>query len=121
MVDVRFEGAPELSLVVARVGDLAAGRRFYEMLGLAFHPEQHGLGSEHLSTVIGGVVFELYPQGSGLSTEGLRLGLAVADLTAVTVRCGTAGVKDRERAGQRVVVVRDPDGHKIELTQASAV
>lgn len=121
MDDLPSDGVPELSLVVARVGDLTTSRRFYEMLGLEFHPEQHGLGPEHLSTVIGGLVFELYPRGSGPSTEGLRLGLAVADLTAMTVRCGTAVVEDCERAGQRVVVVRDPDGHKVELTQASAV
>lgn len=109
-----------LSLVVVRVADLLVSRRFYEQLGLAFRSEQHGRGPEHLSTAIGGTVVELYPIGSGPSTQGLRLGLVIPDLTRVAVRCGASVVDDNERDGQRVLVVRDPDGHKIELTEAVA-
>lgn len=111
------ERPPELSLVVVRVGDLGVSRRFYEQLGLEFAVEQHGRGPEHLAASLGNVVFELYPLSSGASTAGLRLGIAVTDLELVAERCRPAVVDDRERDGRRVVVVQDPDGHKVELTQ----
>lgn len=116
MSDERHKERVELSLVVIRVVDLAASRRFYEQLGLEFQREQHGSGPEHLSTVIGGTVVELYPVGSGPSTKGLRLGFVVADLTQIAATCGASVIEDIERDGQRVVLVRDPDGHKLELT-----
>lgn len=111
---------PELSLLVVRVADLAASRQFYERLGLTFRTEQHGSGPEHLSAVIGGLVMELYPRANSLSTEGLRLGFVVPELAMVAGTCASSVVEDRERDGQRVVVLRDPDGHKVELTQRPA-
>ena len=120
MADGPITGASALSLVVLRVADLAASRTFYERLGLDFREERHGRGPEHLSTTLGGVVLELYPQGSGPSTAGLRLGLVVTDLDGAAERSRSAVVADRERDGQRVVVVQDPDGHKVELTAARA-
>lgn len=119
MGDERREERVKLSLVVVRVANLAASRRFYQRLGLEFRHERHGSGPEHLSTVIGGTVVELYPIGSGPSTQGLRLGLVVADLAEIAVTCG-AVIKDIERVGQRVVVVQDPDGHKVELMEPPA-
>ncbi|MBX3314691.1 MAG: VOC family protein [Actinobacteria bacterium] len=105
-----------MTLVVIRVGDLETSRRFYEQLGLRFRSEQHGAGPRHLSSEIGGTVLELYPRGTGPSTEGVRLGFVVDDLDAVSSRCQANVVQDGERDGSRIVVVRDPDGHKIELT-----
>ena len=116
----RGPAAPNLCLVVARVSDLAGSRQFYERLGLTFSSEKHGRGPEHLSAQVGGIVLELYPRAPGLLTEGLRLGFVVEDLAAVTTSFGTAVTEDHERNGQRVVVVQDPDGHKIELIQALA-
>jgi catechol 2,3-dioxygenase-like lactoylglutathione lyase family enzyme len=109
-----------LSLVVIRVADLAVSRRFYGQLGLAFRSEHHGGGPEHLSTDLGGAVLELYPTGSGPATQGLRLGLVVPDLTKVAATCGASVVDDIQRDGRRVLVLRDPDGHKIELTDTVA-
>ena len=120
MGDERHDERVKLSLAVVRVADLAASRRFYEQLGLAFYQERHGSGPEHLSTVIGGTVVELYPIGSGPSTQGLRLGLVVADLAEIAGTCGASVIEDSERDGQRVVVVRDPDGHKVELMEPVA-
>lgn len=96
--------------------DLDTSRRFYEQLGLAFQSEQHGAGPQHLSSQIGGTVIELYPRGSSPSTEGVRLGFVVDDLGAVSSRCESNVLEDRERDGRRIVVLKDPDGHKIELT-----
>lgn len=113
-----IDGAPVLSLVVLRADDLEACRRFYELLGLVFVREQHGRGPEHLSTAIGATVLELYPLGTSAPTVGLRLGLAVADLSEVAAQLGSAVVEDRPRNGQRVVVAHDPAGHVVELTGA---
>lgn len=103
--------------MVVRVSDLVASRRFYEDLGLTFRLERHGSGPEHLSALLGDTVFELYPLVTGAATEGLRLGLAVADLSSVVVRVSGAVTHDTVRDGQRVVIVQDPDGHKVELSQ----
>lgn len=110
-------GAADLSLVVMRVVDLASSRVFYERLGLSFRREQHGSGPEHLSTVLGGVVLELYPLGTSSSTDGLRIGLRVRDLDGIVERAGSAVLADSSRDGARVVVVQDPDGHKVELSE----
>lgn len=82
----RHDESVKLSLVVVRVAELAASRRFYEQLGLALDQERHGSGPEHLSTLIGGTVVEL-SIGPGPSTQGLRLGLVVADPTEITATC----------------------------------
>jgi catechol 2,3-dioxygenase-like lactoylglutathione lyase family enzyme len=106
-----------LSLVVIRVRDLTASRSFYELLGLAFTWERYGNGPDHLSTSLGDVVLELYPQGAGGSSAGLRLGLHVPSLSDTVTSVGPTDVKLVERAGERVAVVSDPDGHTIELTE----
>ena len=116
----RHDESVKLSLVVVRVAELAASRRFYEQLGLALDQERHGSGPEHLSTLIGGTVVELYPIGPGPSTQGLRLGLVVADPTEIAATCWASVAEDCERDGQCVVVLRDPDGHKVELTEPVA-
>lgn len=120
MADERWRERVRLSLVVIRVSDLAVSRGFYEHLGLRFQQERHGSGPVHLSTAIGGAIIELYPIGTGPSTQGLRLGLTVEGLAEVAASCGAAVIEDSERDGQRVVVVQDPDGHKVELTEPVA-
>ena len=63
-----------LNLVVIRVANLEQAQRFYETLGLQFTREQHGNGPVHLAAKLGEVVFELYPQGTGVATTSTRLG-----------------------------------------------
>lgn len=109
-----------ITLIVLRCADIERAREFYEALGAVLVAEQHGSGSRHYSATIGGTVLELYPR-RGAETRGMRLGLSVSDLASTV-----GGV---ERAGGRVVrtelvqtpsaIVEDPDGHTIELTQAS--
>lgn len=117
MEDAPLAPNPALSLVVLRVSDLTVSRRFYEQLGLTFRREQHGSGPEHLSTVLGDVVLELYPDRLGPTAAGVRLGLVVADLDLIASRCAAAVISDGERDGRRLLLVQDPDGHRIELVQ----
>lgn len=107
-----------VALVVLRVGALQASEEFYRRLGLELVVERHGQGPTHLSAQVGATVVELYPRGSGPGTEGLRLGFRIAEVDAVAATLGDSVVSDGDRDGYRLVVVRDPDGHKIELTEA---
>jgi catechol 2,3-dioxygenase-like lactoylglutathione lyase family enzyme len=109
-----------ITLIVLRCADIERSREFYEALGLVLVAEQHAAGPRHYSATIGGTVLELYPRRDA-ETRGLRFGLSVSDLATA--------VSAVERVGGRVVpaeprrtpcaVVRDPDGHTIELTEAS--
>jgi hypothetical protein len=77
--------------------------------------EKHGSGPEHYShTDSSGAVLEIYPKGSGLTTR-IRLGFEVDDLDMVTFTHPTA--KRINRDGKELLIVSDPEGSKIELTE----
>ena len=110
------------SLVVIRVTDLEAARAFYEALGLDFQLEKHGKGPEHLSHAASGFVFEIYPRRSTTdSTAAVRLGFSVPSLTAVLTRLNRTEAevvsKPQESTWGLRAVLRDPDGHTVELLQ----
>jgi len=113
--------AASLNLIVIRVSDLEAARRFYECLGLRFAVEQHGNGPKHLAAELPGMVFEIYPRSNGPTTAGVRLGFRVDSVAAAVSAAQQLGVEvaspPQETArGVRAVVV-DPDGHRVELSQ----
>ncbi len=103
-----------LQLLVLKTHDLEALRRFYEALGILFQPEKHGEGPAHYSAQLGELVLELYPLSKAKpSTPTERLGLQVEHLADFL--CSYE--REVQRRGQ-VVIVEDPDGRKVELTQA---
>jgi catechol 2,3-dioxygenase-like lactoylglutathione lyase family enzyme len=106
-----------LTLVVLRCADLERSRGFYDALGLALMPEQHGAGPRHYSAQVGETVLEFYPDAGG-STRGLRLGLQLTDLAGAISALAEIGVVPRPGSP---VTVDDPDGHRIELHSAVAV
>ena len=111
------------SLLVIRATDLVAARAFYEALGLDFELEKHGNGPEHLSHAKSGFVFEVYPRRSNSdSTSSVRLGFSVASLASVLISLEDVGAevvsKPKESEWGRRAVVRDPDGHTVELLEA---
>jgi lactoylglutathione lyase len=106
-----------VNLVAIRSGDLGRARKFYEALGLKFELHAHG-GPEHLSSVMEGVVFEIYPLGEGQrATVDARVGFEVEGVEGVMERAVHAGgrvvsgVKDS--AWGRRGVLADPDGHRV--------
>jgi lactoylglutathione lyase len=109
---------PTLTLLVVRCRDLEHSRRFYEALGLAFTPEQHGAGPFHYSTQLGTTVLELYPANA--ATSAIRVGFGVTDvIAAVDAVRAIGGRVDREpTADARTALVRDPDNNTVELTPA---
>lgn len=114
---------PALNLVVLRSPNLERAARFYECLGLQFTRHRHGSGPEHLSSELGGCVFEIYPLSSkGTSTLGTRIGFRIQSLDALIAALGNFPdaiiTPPQESPWGRRAVVADPDGHHIELLQA---
>lgn len=112
---------PCLSLIVVRTPDLERSRDFYEKLGLHFRAEVHGKGPKHYSANVGDLVMELY-RGTGDieagATSDVRLGFRVGSFEDAERRLSDASLEFTivDRDGDRVVVLKDPDGRKVELT-----
>ena len=113
-----------LNLIVLRVADLDRAALFYVALGLTFKKHSHGAGPVHLACEMPGMVFELYLAVlSQPVTQSTRIGFsvddidqAVVDVTAIPQVKLLTPPQDSEW-GRRAVVA-DPDGHRVELTQA---
>lgn len=114
---------PTFSLLVLRSAAPERLAAFYALLGIEFEKHRHGGGPEHFSAVLGGLVFEIYPLKEGeAGSGGLRIGFAVADVAgmfATWVEAGaTAVVTPKMSEWGFRAVLDDPEGHRIELTQA---
>jgi len=111
------------NLLVIRVADLGAARIFYGALGLDLKVEKHGAGPEHLSYAKNGFVFEIYPRRSDTdSTSAVRIGFSVPAfdpfLLSKLQDLGAEFVSEpTESEWGRRVVLRDPDGHTVELLE----
>ena len=111
-----------INLVVIRSADLERSLLFYRALGLSFGKEQHGRGPEHYASEIGSTVFELYPrEGESPSSAALRLGFRVRSLDDCLAALTRQGVEvvtaPRNTPWGRRVVVKDPDGHCVEISE----
>ena len=112
-----------VNLLVLRCKDLEITRRFYEQLGLVFVDEKHGTGPQHYAWEHGGFVLELYPAGEGQPTDNVRIGFStpsLADLAGnLRHRLGVNVLKTPYATADRLVMLlEDPDGRKIEVSQA---
>ena len=108
-----------LTLLVLYTEDIERLRLFYEACGLTMNEEQHDDGPRHYSSVLSsGTVFELYP---GAVNDG-RLGLRVPSLDRALDAMNTGGNrlegKPILRDGMRYIVVKDPDGRRVELSES---
>ena len=113
-----------LSLVVIRAQDMDRLAGFYTALGFQFTRHRHGQGPEHLSSTIGETVFEIYPaSGANESTASTRLGFSVPSLTdALTQLRGIQATVLNDPSDTpfgRRAVVKDFEGHKVELYEKS--
>lgn len=111
---------PRLSLVVVRVSSLEDARRFYsDVFGLRFAREQHGSGPVHFSADLDGALVELYPGQAPIAP--MTLGFTVEDLDALLERLeasdGRLTYGPRASPWGRRAVIRDPDGHRVEIME----
>jgi len=114
---------PSLNLIVLRAADPSSLASFYEGFGLSFEAEKHGTGPEHQACVVNGSVFEIYPRAAHEpETSGVRLGFNVpsidAALDALGDRAELLSNPKQTRWGRRCVL-KDPEGHKVELLETS--
>lgn len=114
-----------LSLVVIRAQDIDRLASFYSALGLHFTRHRHGKGPEHLSTTIGDTVFEIYPSnGTNESTASTRLGFSVPSLANALGQLrgihATVLTEPSDTPYGRRAVVKDFEGHKVELYEKAS-
>lgn len=88
--------------------------------GFALPNIGHGNGPEHLSSTIGDTVFEIYPaNGAHESTTSTRLGFSVPSLKDALNQLheihATVLTEPSDTTFGRRAVVRDFEGHKVEL------
>lgn len=120
-----FAPPPSMNLMVLRSPDIDRASSFYLEIGLAMSKHSHGNGPEHYSSSVNGFVLEIYPQRSPTdTTTNVRLGFRVADvegLAAIVEEIGGEILSPpRETEWGRRCVVRDFDGHVIELVTPPA-
>lgn len=112
---------PRLNLVVLRCTNIDAAAAFYAQLDLVFEKHAHGSGPEHYASEQEGMVFELYPASEKSPvTKSARIGFVVDDVDAcfASVEAGRGVIVSppADSPWGRRAVVRDIDGHAIELT-----
>ena len=89
-------------------------------MGLLFTRHAHGSGPEHYSSMVNGMVFEIYPLGPKLSpTIGARIGFSVDSVDGVVTLLQEIGAvvvsAPQDSEWGRRAVVKDLDGHVVEL------
>ena len=111
---------PLLKLIALRSPRLQEMKTFYEALGVRFVEEQHGRGLKHYSGSIGAAVLQLHPlpKGAPEPDKSVRLGFVVTDLGSIVSQLGSTGVRiGPSERNAPAVVIKDPDGRTLELTQ----
>src|SRR5262245_54147345 len=112
--------SPLLKLLVLRTHRLDELRKFYETLGIKFVKEQRPQHSVHYVGTIGSAILELAPLARPAPDpdKSVRLGFAVPNLGTIANELGSTGIRigPSERKSP-AVVIKDPDGRTVELTQ----
>lgn len=113
-----------LSLLVLKTHQLERLCSFYQALGMALQPEQHGSGPLHYSAELNGLILELYPLPLDQAVcRDVRLGFTVTNLNGLLASLEAIGteVAAAPRSGPwgRRAIVRDPDGRAVELVEHS--
>lgn len=108
-----------MNLIVLRSPDTDHAVAFYETMGLAFQKHRHGNGPEHFSCECDGFVFEIYPLGKATPTTSTRIGFSVDDVDSIVEMLakvgGTVVASPHDSEWGRRVVMKDLDGHTVEL------
>jgi catechol 2,3-dioxygenase-like lactoylglutathione lyase family enzyme len=111
---------PYLVLVVLRSPNIDRAVAFYRQMGLPFSRHSHGSGPIHYASEVNGMVFEIYPMTpKSAPTTGTRVGFLVDHVDEVVAKLSKIGAEilrtPEDCEWGRRAVVRDLDGHTIEL------
>ncbi len=114
----------EFALVVIRSANIDLSAKFYQQLGLEFVKHRHGNGLEHYACEIGSVVFEIYPSlREADNTTSTRIGFRIPliDLVLENLREQAVTIISlpEDSLWGRRMVIKDPDGHFIEIVESS--
>jgi predicted enzyme related to lactoylglutathione lyase len=116
-----YAAPPTANLLVLRSPDIHRAAAFYlQALGLLMTLERHGDGPDHYTSSVNGFVLELHPTGPGrMPTTEVRIGFSVAAvdglMTLVRAAGGEVVSEPHDSVWGRRAVIRDLDGHTIEL------
>jgi predicted enzyme related to lactoylglutathione lyase len=116
----------ELSLLVLRTADVQKTLSFYRAFGLEFDQECHGQGVIHYACTLGTSTIEIYPTKDGSAPSPVQggatmLGFRVANIDTVLIKLQEIGdtvlPTIKSTPWGRRIVLTDPDGRKVELTE----
>ena len=117
-----FSKPPVLNLVVIRSADIDRSAEFYALIGLGLEKHRHGNGPEHYAAAASmeDPLLEIYPLGDNqYPTTSTRIGFSVDDVDTIVKMLEEAGAETlsspRDSEWGRRAVVRDLDGHSVEL------
>ncbi len=111
---------PVANLLVIRSPDIDRAVTFYQQMGMLFDRHAHGNGPAHYASDICGFIFEIYPQRNADDiTTKARIGFTVDDVDGVIDLLREIDVtvisEPTDTEGGRRAVVKDLDGHTVEL------
>jgi catechol 2,3-dioxygenase-like lactoylglutathione lyase family enzyme len=111
-----------VNLLVLRCKDVEVTRSFYQKLGLNFVEEKHGSGPRHYAWESGDFVLELYPAAEGQTPDNVRIGFStpfLADLSGDLRHSSAMNILKQPyaTADRMVMLLQDPDGRKVEISQ----
>lgn len=112
---------PVANLLVIRSPDMDRAVKFYTQMGMLFARHSHGKGPKHYSSEVCGFLFEIYPQRNpNDTTKNTRIGFSVDDVHGVVTMLQQIGATiltlPTDTEWGRRAVVKDFDGHVVELT-----
>ena len=114
---------PVLNLVVLRSPNIERAVAFYRELGLVFTKHAHGKGPGHYASEQSGFVFEIYPLTQAQTpTTSTRVGFRVSSVDELLPKLRNLGAEvvspPQDSPWGRRAVVKDLDGHSIELVSS---
>jgi len=117
---------PEINLVVLRAADIMETLLFYKVLGMEFKQECHSQGVIHYACTLGTITIEIYPLTNDSKTKlvqsgAMMLGFKVSNIDTIVTQLqeisNTKLPTVQVTLWGRRVVLKDPDGRKVELTE----
>jgi len=118
-----YAAPPIANLLVIRSDDIHRAVEFYRTTGMLFDLHSHGSGPEHYASEVAGFVFEIYPKKNEKDdTKRTRIGFSVDDVDSIVRMLretkATILTEPTDTEWGRRAVVRDFDGHTVELVSA---